>query len=234
MKSILVLGFLLGMRHALEADHLAAVAALATRSKSVRSTVFRGAVWGLGHTLTLLVVGGVCLLLGTAIPERWSNLLEIGVGVMLLGLGTDVLLRARRQRVHVHTHGHDAGVVHLHAHRHAPAEAHDPARHEHPHPERFPFRALLVGVMHGLSGTAAVLLLALKDVVGSPWLGLAYIALFGLGSVLGMAALSLAIALPLGAGARRLAGAAAALEVVVGITALVVGVRLIARVVSTL
>src|SRR4051812_3090580 len=103
MSSLLVLGFLLGMRHALEADHLAAVAALATRASTPRATVLRGAVWGVGHTLTLLGVGGVCLVLGRSVPEGWSRFLEMGVGAMLLALGADVLMRMRRERVHVHT-----------------------------------------------------------------------------------------------------------------------------------
>src|SRR5258708_3441443 len=142
--SLLLLGLLLGMRHALEADHLAAVASLATRSKGMRGTILQGAVWGLGHTLTLLVAGGACLLLRAAISARLAAALEGVVGVMLLLLGADVLLRMRRRRVHVHVHRHDDGTVHLHAHRHGPAEAHDPTHHQHPHAEGFPLRALLV------------------------------------------------------------------------------------------
>src|SRR5262245_32667450 len=109
---VFVLGFLMGVRHAFEADHLAAVASLATRSRTLRGGVWQGALWGLGHTLTLLLVGGACLLLGRGVPERWAAGLELLVGVMLLVLGADVLRRSRRQRVHVHVHQHGDGTRH--------------------------------------------------------------------------------------------------------------------------
>jgi ABC-type nickel/cobalt efflux system permease component RcnA len=222
MRSVLLLGLLMGMRHALEADHLAAVASLATRSRGVRSTVLQGAVWGLGHTLTLGLVGGICVLLEAAVPERLARGLETAVGLMLLGLGAEVLWRMRRRRVHVHVHRHDDGTVHLHAHRHRPAEAHDPGHHHHPHPQRFPRRALAVGMVHGLAGSAALVLLALPG-IGSSWLALAYVALFGIGSILGMAALSAVISVPLRGAARLLTGAYNGLEALVGLSTLGVG-----------
>lgn len=224
MKSILILGLLMGMRHAMEADHLAAVASLATRSRGFRGTVIRGAVWGLGHTFTLALVGGACLLLEAAIPERVARFLELGVGVMLLGLGAEVLWRMHKKRIHIHLHRHDDGKVHLHAHSHAPAEAeaHNASRHHHPHPEGFPGRALLVGMVHGLAGSAALVLVALSG-VGSLGLGLAYIGLFGLGSILGMAALSAVIALPLQGAARLLTGMVNSLESLVGLITLGIG-----------
>src|SRR5262245_31763771 len=123
--SLLIASLLLGMRHALEADHLAAVASLATRSRSLRSTVAQGVAWGLGHTATLLAVGALCLALRSAIPPRLGEALEAVVGVMLLGLGADVLWRLRVRRVHVHVHRHTDGVVHLHAHSHSPDQPPD-------------------------------------------------------------------------------------------------------------
>ena len=222
MKSILILGLLMGMRHAMEADHLAAVASLATRSRGVRSTVLRGAVWGLGHTLSLALAGGLCLLLGMAIPERVARMLELAVGVMLLGLGAEVLWRLRRRRIHVHVHRHGDGTVHLHAHGHAPQEAHDPGHHHHPHPEGFPGRALAVGMVHGLAGSAALVLMTVSG-VGSPGLGLVYIGLFGAGSILGMAALSAVIALPLRGAARLLTGMINSLEMVIGLSTIGIG-----------
>jgi len=221
MISLLLLGLLLGMRHALEADHLAAVASLATRSKGTRATVLQGAVWGLGHTLTLLAVGGACLLLRAAISERVAAALEGAVGVMLLLLGADVLRRMRRRRVHLHVHRHADGTVHLHAHRHAPEEAHDPDHHQHTH-EGFPLRALLVGMVHGLAGSAALLLLTLTT-LSSAWLGVAYIAVFGIGSIAGMAVLAAVISLPLQGTARRLTGWHNGLEAVIGAGTLLVG-----------
>jgi ABC-type nickel/cobalt efflux system permease component RcnA len=221
MISLLLLGLVLGMRHALEADHLAAVASLATRSKGTRRTVLQGAVWGLGHTLTLLAVGGACLLLRAAISERVAAALEGAVGVMLLLLGADVLRRMRRRRVHLHVHRHADGTVHLHAHRHGPEEAHDPDHHLHAH-EGFPLRALLVGMVHGLAGSAALLLLTLTT-LSSAWLGVAYIAVFGIGSIAGMAVLAAVISLPLQGTARHLTGWYNGLEAVIGAGTLLVG-----------
>ncbi len=217
--SLLFLGLLLGLRHALEADHLAAVASLATRSRSLRSTVLQGVSWGFGHTLTLLVVGGLCLLLRASIPDRLAGALEGAVGVMLLLLGADVLWRLRRGRVHIHPHRHADGTLHLHAHRHAPEEAHDPHLHEHTH--GLSRRALLVGLVHGLAGSAALLLVTVST-ISSFWLGVAYIAVFGVGSILGMAALSVVIALPMH-GPSRLAGWSKGIEAVVGVSTILIG-----------
>ena len=222
MISLLLLGLLLGMRHALEADHLAAVASLATRSNGMRGTVLQGAVWGLGHTITLLLVGGVCLLLRAAISERLAAALEGAVGVMLLLLGADVLIRMHRRRVHLHVHRHDDGTVHFHAHRHAPEEAHDRAHHQHAHAQGFPLRALLVGMVHGLAGSAALLLVTLTT-LSSAWLGVAYIAVFGVGSIAGMAVLAAIIALPLQGTSRALTGWTNGLEAAIGAGTLLVG-----------
>lgn len=231
MRAILLLGFLIGMRHALEADHLAAVASLATGGKSVRRTVLQGAIWGLGHSIALFLIAGVCLLLNAAIPDRLMLAAEAAVGLMLLYFGGEILWRLRRQGVHLHAHRHGDGTVHLHAHAHPPAERHpphhdprhhDPRRHDHSHAPGFPRRALVVGMVHGVAGSAALLLLTV-GAVGSVWLGLAYIALFGAGSILGMALLSTAIAVPLQAGARWLTGAFRLLEGSVAVTTIGVG-----------
>jgi hypothetical protein len=227
--TLLFLGLLLGMRHATEADHLAAVATLATRSRSLRSTVAQGVAWGFGHTLTLLAVGGVCLLLRATIPPRVAGALEGAVGVMLLLLGAEVLWRWRKRRIHLHVHRHADGTVHLHAHSHAGApqasrsqgargHSHAQAPHEHSH---LPGRAVLVGLVHGLAGSAALLLLTLTT-LSSAWLGLAYIAVFGVGSILGMAALSAVIALPLH-GPRVFAGWYNGLEAVIGLATIAIG-----------
>jgi ABC-type nickel/cobalt efflux system permease component RcnA len=223
MRSVLFLGFLLGMRHALEADHLAAVASLAAGGAGRRrATIVRGAVWGMGHTLSLLIFGGVCLWLDFTVPENLSRALEGGVGIMLLALGADVLWRMRKKRVHVHVHSHGDGHAHLHAHSHAPGEVHDPRRHEHPHPAAFPGRALVVGMVHGLAGSAALVLLAV-EAIGSPWLGLIYILLFGVGSIAGMAVLSAVIAVPLEVSARRLNRMYASFDLVVGVSTIGIG-----------
>jgi high-affinity nickel permease len=200
---MLLLGFLLGIRHATEADHVAAVATLATRQIAVGETVRQGIAWGVGHTLTLVLFGGVILGLGHALPERVAQLLELAVGAMLVALGCDVLRRLARQRIHVHVHTHAGGIRHLHAHAHVPDVGllRRTDAHRHLHAQRFPVRALAIGVMHGLAGSAALILLSLQA-VQSFALGVLYIVLFGLGSIAGMALLSVAIAIPLRLSAR--------------------------------
>jgi sulfite exporter TauE/SafE len=230
MTTIFVFGLLMGVRHAFDADHLAAVASLATRSVSVRAGVLQGAAWGLGHTLALLVIGAICLFMGTAMPQRWAMGLEIAVGVMLLVLGADVVRRMRRERLHIHVHEHGSGTRHWHAHRHRHEPVHDRARHEHAHPAGLPVRALAVGLVHGLAGSAALFLLTLQA-TPSFWVGIVYVGVFGLGSILGMAALSAVIAVPLHTSARILAGLHDGLEVLVGLTTLVIGLRVLYQVV---
>src|SRR5258707_7735532 len=119
MFGILGLGFLLGMQHALEADHIAAVSSIAARRTQVGDIVKHGLTWGLGHTLTLFVFAGAAILLGHAIPERLARPLETAVGIMLVGLGAHVLWRLWRDRVHFYKHGHGDGPGYLHAHSHA-------------------------------------------------------------------------------------------------------------------
>src|SRR3979411_3430834 len=116
MFGILGLGFLLGMQHALEADHIAAVYSIAARRTDVGDIVKHGLTWGLGHTLTLFVFAGAALLLGHTIPESLSRPLETAVGIMLVGLGAHVLWRVGRDRVHFHQPGHGDGPVPAHGH----------------------------------------------------------------------------------------------------------------------
>jgi ABC-type nickel/cobalt efflux system permease component RcnA len=145
---------------------------------------------------------------------------------MLIALGAQVLLRMRRGGVHFHVHEHGDGNAHLHAHRHAPREPHDPHRHEHAHAPALPVKAAAVGMVHGLAGSAALVLLTLTTVGSLGW-GLASIALFGLGSMLGMAALSSAIARPLQASARRLGRLHAGVEALVALVTVALGARLV-------
>jgi hypothetical protein len=230
LASILALGFLLGMRHATDADHLAAVATLATRSRSVGHTVVQGIAWGTGHTLTLTLFGGAVLVLGAVVPAQAAQALELAVGVMLVLLGADALYRLRRERVHFHAHCHADGVAHFHAHSHRGEGApHDPARHEHRHPRGFPARALLVGMVHGMAGSAALILLSLETLRSPAW-GFAYIAIFGLGSILGMAALSAAIAVPLRLTSRHLKRTYDGLSAAVGLATVLLGCYIVYRI----
>lgn len=227
--SILLVGFLLGMKHATEADHLAAVATLATRQSTLPQTVRQGVAWGIGHTLVLLAVGTVVLSLGRAVPERMAQALEFGVGVMLVVLGFDVLWRLIRQRIHVHVHRHNSGVTHMHAHAHLGEADHRLSPHEHRHPPRLPLRALLIGMIHGMAGSAAMVLLSLAT-APTVAAGLLYIAVFGVGSILGMAVLSAVIAVPLRLSARLLTWLHNGLNAGVGGFTLVLGLFMVYRI----
>src|SRR5438477_9725924 len=221
MFGILGLGFLLGMQHALEADHIAAVSSIAARRSHVGDIVKHGLTWGLGHTLTLFVFAGAAILLGHAIPENLSRPIETAVGIMLVGLGAHVLWRLWRDRVHFHTHGHGDGTVHVHAHSHA-GETTPHLRNQHAHEHGFRWRTLLVGLMHGMAGSAALLGLAVTQ-ASSPATGLGYVALFGIGSMIGMGVLSAVIAVPLAVSARFLTFANRALQGAVGVVTIAIG-----------
>ena len=221
MFAILGLGFLVGMQHALEADHVAAVSSIAARRSEVADIVRHGLTWGLGHTLTLFVFAGAAILLGHAIPEHISQPLETAVGIMLVGLGAHLLWRLWRDRVHFHWHRHGDDTDHLHLHSHV-ADGVPHARSEHAHRHGFRWRSLLIGLMHGLAGSAALIVLVATQ-VGTPLDGVLYVLLFGIGSMVGMGALSTVIAMPLVVSAHRLTWANRALQVAVGIVTAAIG-----------
>lgn len=224
MISILFFGFLLGMRHAVEADHIAAVASLTSKTTSTRHGIRQGMAWGLGHTLTLFLFGALVLFVVNVIPEKIANGLEMIVGIMLIILGIDVLYRIYKERVHFHAHTHGDKKPHFHAHSHKGEKKHnhDPSAHEHDHPKGFPVRALLVGLMHGMAGSAALIILTLQTLT-SPWLGLFYIAIFGIGSIVGMGLFSLVIVIPLRA-AKQMTWLYNGLQAIVGIGTVAIGI----------
>lgn len=228
--SLLLLGFLIGMRHALDADHLAAVAALATSSRSVQHAVKQGVVWGLGHTLTLFLFGSAVVVLDVVLPETLVQVLELVVGVMLVILGADVIRRMIRDRVHFHVHFHEDGTNHFHAHGHPGEVQRDTRYHErshaHVHMQGFPIRALVVGVVHGMAGSGALILLTLNTVESLP-LALLYMLLFGIGSISGMALLSVVIALPLRASDCCLTWVHNAVQGAIGFATVVFGAMLV-------
>jgi len=202
MTSVLFLGLMIGMQHALEADHIAAVTSIAARETTLKRAVTHGAAWGLGHTLTLMAVAGGVVVLGTTIDAQIAAYLEAVVGVMLIGLGGHLLYRLWRDRLHFPVPRPTGGAAHFPAHSHkGEAQAHKKSSHDHTHPRRLPVRTVLVGMMHGLAGSAALLILT-ASTIDSPALGLIYIALFGIGSIAGMAALSAVIAVPMSYSAR--------------------------------
>jgi ABC-type nickel/cobalt efflux system permease component RcnA len=202
MFGVLILGLLVGLQHAMEADHLAAVASLTTRSRNMREAARLGTAWGVGHTLTLVLFGGGVLLLGATVHEQFVLWLEAAVGLMLIALGSDVLLRLWRRRVHFHSHRHGQ-QTHFHAHSHGGQGSHAEDPHQHTHTASLPVRSLLVGMMHGMAGSAALVVFALAS-VQSAWQGLAYIALFGVGSIVGMVLLAIVISFPLRWSAKSL------------------------------
>lgn len=216
MLSFLVFGFLIGLRHALEPDHVTAVVSLSTQGGTLRDHARNGAWWGVGHALTLLVLAGACVAFGVVIPEHVGQLLEAVVGLMLIGLGVSVFVRMRRGRVHAHGHEHADGVrhVHVHAHEHG-------ASHAHPHSS---LRTIGVGAVHGLAGSAALVLLV-SSTAQSPALSLAYIALFGAGAILGMMLIAMTISLPLRFSARRFAWGHRLLSAGVGAFSIVLGLQ---------
>jgi ABC-type nickel/cobalt efflux system permease component RcnA len=183
--------------------------------------------WGIGHTLTLFAFAGAALALGQTIPENLAYPIETAVGIMLIGLGAHVLWRLWRDKVHFHRHGHEDGTVHMHAHSHAGRRvAHTRASHVHNHGVRW--RTLLVGLMHGMAGSAALLVLTVSQ-ANSVAVGLSYVALFGIGSMIGMGALSTVIAVPLALSARWLTWANSSLQFGVGIVTIGIGARTIAE-----
>ncbi|MCC6142094.1 MAG: urease accessory protein [Nitrospira sp.] len=224
MLTLLSLGFLIGLRHAFEADHAAAVATLASQSSSLRDTVRQGVAWGIGHTVTLFLMCSIAMFINGIVPEQVAVALEMAVGAMLIGLGLDVWRRMKQDRLHVHVHAHREGPAHLHLHAHR----NEPERHQnlHTHSHRIPYRAILVGMTHGMAGSAALILLTLQTTL-SFTSALAYILLFGLGSILGMATLSLAIAVPLRQSSQSLLWAHRGIQVAIGGVSIFLGAAIL-------
>jgi len=230
--ALLFLGVLFGMQHATEADHLAAVATLVAREKQLRPAIRQGVFWGFGHTLTLLLFGGAVMVIGIVLSDRWTHALEGAVGVMLILLGTDLVRRLYRDRVHFHAHVHEGdafgATAHFHAHSHRDEETpHEVAPHRHEH-RSIPVRAVLVGMVHGLAGSSALVLLTLEQ-IKSPWLGLVYVVLFGVGSVIGMGLLSAIVAVPMRFSAQRLTKWYRAVNVAVALFSIGLGLRVIGQ-----
>jgi ABC-type nickel/cobalt efflux system permease component RcnA len=190
--AILGFGFLLGLKHATEADHLAAVSTLVTEGKGIWRSALVGGLWGIGHTISLFVAGVLVLYFDLQISETTERRLELCVGIMLAILGLNVL-RKLLQGGHLHFHSHEhGGHVHAHPHLHEVSEHPHPAMH---HSRGFNPRALIIGMVHGLAGSAALMLLVIP-MIGSKAVGLLYIFLFGVGSIGGMMIMSFLVGLP--------------------------------------
>ena len=193
---LLAFSFAAGLKHATEPDHVAAVSTIVSDRKSIWSSSLVGGLWGVGHTLALLIAGIAVVAFHFEISERLANVLELGVGVMLLFLGAQTLWKVfKGGSVHAHVHVH-GGVVHAHPHVHdveqvhahaAPAQTH--------HGLKLNPKPLFVGLVHGLAGSGALMLLILAT-IQSPTVAVAYILIFGVGSIGGMMLMSMLIGLP--------------------------------------
>jgi ABC-type nickel/cobalt efflux system permease component RcnA len=220
----LALGFVLGLRHALDADHLAAVSTFVTEERSLLRSSLIGVSWGLGHTAALLVFGLGVAAFRFALTPRFSQFLEFLVGCMLILLGGNVLYKlAKGRALHVHTHAHDGGA-HTHLHLHPAAAGHD---HPHQHRSlRLGGRPFVVGVVHGLAGTAALMMLVV-GAIPSLWLAAGYILIFGVGSIGGMTVMSLLMTVPLTLAARRLGLIERLIRLAAGLFSLIFGLYLV-------
>jgi len=213
--AILALGFFLGMRHATDSDHVIAVTTIVSRARTARAALWIGALWGLGHSATILTVGGAIVLFGWVIPPRLGLSMEMSVAVMLIVLGAMNLSGAlshinQLARPHQHAGSEDeAAVPHVHA--------------------RGPLRPLAIGVVHGLAGSAAVTLLVLTT-IKSAGMALLYLAIFGAGTVAGMMLLTLAMALPINALSRRFENAEQSMARVTGLVSIAFGLFLAYRI----
>lgn len=191
--AVLGVGFVLGLQHAVEADHLAAVSTIVSEKKSLLAASLAGGLWGVGHTIALFVVGALVILLKLQISDSVESQLEAGVGVMLVILGLNALRKLYTTHFHAHVHEHgERQHVHFHDHNEAAAESH----------HGFSPRSILIGMVHGVAGSAALMLLIVPT-ISSPIVGLLYILIFGIGSIGGMMVMSFLIGLPLHFTANR-------------------------------
>src|SRR6266436_723139 len=226
------LGFALGLKHATEADHLVAVTTIVSEQRSIWRSGLVGALWGVGHTASLLAAGLLVIILGIAIPNPIAGVLEFLVAVMIIFLGGRILYLTlrHRQHVHIHTHSHE-GHAHTHFHFHDESDAHAISNQAEHAPEHHPrklsgWRPVTVGMIHGLAGSAVLTLMVLTKVVrdGSRFRGMAYLLVFGIGSIGGMLLMSTLISLPIVLTTRRFERNEVPMRLVVSISSIAFGI----------
>ncbi|HZF37983.1 MAG TPA: hypothetical protein VE715_04110 [Blastocatellia bacterium] len=216
--SILAYSLVFGLKHALEPDHLAAVSTIAVEHKSLVGSSLVGAVWGVGHTLSLLLAGLVVILLGFDLREEYLAPVEVIVALMLIGLGARALWKLWRERGVSVSAEQKEGLNQPHA------------RHDHSHNVwgRMGVRPLLIGMVHGLAGSAALLLL-LIPVIPSTVLKIIYILVFGAGSIAGMVIMSCMVGLPTRLMAERFLKVSLAVRTLAGLCSLGFGIWLLQK-----
>ncbi len=222
LAAALGVGFVLGVRHAMDADHVAAVSALVSRHRSLTRSCLLGAFWGVGHTAALLAVGVTMMAFKLTITPEVEHGFEMAVAVVLVLLGGHVLLRSLGDVVlHRHEHSHDG-----HAHHHLHVHLGDVEPPGHVHVFHLGARPFLVGLLHGMAGSAALMLLV---VAASPSLlaGILYILVFGIGSTVGMFVLSGLIGIPFAATSGRAPRLHAGVQAVAGLASVILGLALI-------
>lgn len=208
LLAILFLGFFLGMRHATDSDHVVAVTTIVSRQRSIWKAAWTGIFWGIGHSLALFFIGGAIMLFGVVIPEKLGMSLELCVALMLILLGALNLratLRATERILEDHAHVHRHGdYIHAHAHGHETGahgheeEAVPPAQLDRLFGRSHFYQALrpvVIGIVHGLAGSAAVALMVLP-IIRDPLWAMSYLLIFGVGTIAGMMLITAAIAVP--------------------------------------
>lgn len=219
----LLLGFLIGLVHALEADHLAAIATLSNGKKRL---FLRGAAWGLGHTVTLLVLSIAVVVFSFVLTSQGAAALEFAVGMMLVALGAQIVFRFRKDRLHFHVHQHAGSAKHMHVHSHkSDVSDHAQSNHDHTHPDRLPFKAFAIGLLHGAAGSSGIIVLAVSK-TGEPWVAVGYVGLIGLGSVMGMAALSVVVGWPVLYAPKIAKGLHTSVQISIAVVAVVIGIAI--------
>ncbi|WP_010677705.1 HoxN/HupN/NixA family nickel/cobalt transporter [Bacillus timonensis] len=189
--SVLALGLILGIRHAIEPDHVIAVSTIASQSKKLWNASLAGVFWGIGHTVTLFLVGLVVILMKNEIPEKWAMSLEFLVGIMLVYLGVRTILAFRNIHKHKHKHVHD-GEEQTHVH-----SLQKNGEHEHKNKHKYTsyLGSMFIGFVHGLAGSGAMVLLTMGT-VNSVGEAVIFILIFGLGTVIGMLFFTTIIGIP--------------------------------------
>jgi ABC-type nickel/cobalt efflux system permease component RcnA len=195
---ILLVSLLLGLRHATDPDHLAAVTTLIASEKRnrARKASLMGLFWGLGHGTTLVVVGLPLVLLGRYLPEIVQQVAEVAIGCIIVLLAARLLLRWRRGLFHAHAHSHDDGPLHRHVHSHEASFAHD---HAHAAPLSTPFSSYGIGLVHGIGGSGGLTLLLLST-ISNRTEATGALLLFAAGTAVSMTLLSTGFGLAIAAG----------------------------------